>query len=48
MMLSLPLDLYLNVNLNAGAFLNLLMFHQGRLSSVEVDCTGVEPYSLHK
>ena len=48
MMLSLSLDLYLNVILKAGAFLNLLMFHQGRLSSENVDCTGVEPYSLHK
>ena len=48
MMLSLSLDLYLNVTLEAGAFLNLLMFDQGRLPTEKVDCMGVEPYSLHK
>ena len=48
MMLSLSIDLYRNVILKAGAFLNLLMFDQGRLSSEKVDCTGVKPYSLHK
>ena len=37
----LSLDLYLNVILKVGAFLHLLMFDQGRLSSEEVDCTGV-------
>ena len=40
------LDSYLNVILKAGAFLHLLMFDQGRLSSEKVDCTGVKPYSL--
>ena len=44
----LSLDLYLNVILKVGAFLHLLMFDQGRLSSEEVDCTGVKPYSLHE
>ena len=48
MMLSLSLDLYLNVILKAGAVLNLLMFDQGRLSSEKVDCAGVKSYSLHK
>ena len=40
----LSLDLYLNVILKAGAFLHLLMFDQGRLSSEKVDCMGVKPY----
>ena len=44
----LSLDLYLNVILEVEAFLHLLMFDQGNLSSEKVDGTGVKPYSLHK
>ena len=44
----LSLDLYLNVILEVEAFLHLLMFDQGKLSSEKVDGTGVKPYSLHE